>query len=255
MTDFIFDSEMHVELIKSNASDEDVAHAAWVSTKGADVLEITDTDRVKGLIHYLYKDKHMSPFEHGSFTFFVQVPLFVAREFQRHRTWSYNEESGRYSELKPHFYLPDLERPLQQVGKVGHYTFEPGTNEQIAKTQTYLKASAIEEYDRYQRLLDIGVAREVSRNPLPLETYTSFYATANPRNVMQFLDLRTAPNALQEIRDLTEKMEAIFIEQMPITGEVWKRYQDQRHIIAEVLAKHGIDDLDLVQEIYDSLRI
>src|SRR5688572_21235185 len=99
-----------VRLVKTNASDEDVAYAAWVSN--FDNPEARDTSDLSKLINFLYKNRHMSPFEHGSFTFFVDTPIFVAREFMRHRTFSYNETSGRYKEMKPRFYLPNFERPL-----------------------------------------------------------------------------------------------------------------------------------------------
>src|SRR5690606_17204941 len=107
-----------VELIKTNACDEDVAHAAWVSNFGDEARD-RDTSRIAGLINFLYRERHMSPFEHGSFTFFVDTPIFVAREFMRHRTASYNETSGRYKELEPRFYMAPDDRPLVQEGKVG----------------------------------------------------------------------------------------------------------------------------------------
>ena len=111
-------SESTVELIKHNASDEDVAFAAWVSNFASEARE-RPTDHIAGLINFLYREKHMSPFEHGSFTFFVDTPIFVAREFMRHRTWSYNEASGRYKLLEGRLYITPLTRPQVQKGKVG----------------------------------------------------------------------------------------------------------------------------------------
>ena len=99
-----FRDTVSVTLEKCNASDLDVARAAWVSTFGSDARE-KDPERVAGLVKYLYRNKHMSPFEHGSFTFMVECPIFVAREFMRHRTFSYNEVSGRYTDMKPVFYI------------------------------------------------------------------------------------------------------------------------------------------------------
>src|SRR6478735_3969861 len=109
-----FVNKSTVELIKQNSTDIDVARAAWVSNYGEDARE-KDGDKIYGLLKFLYRNKHLSPFEHGSFTFFIDTPIFVAREFMRHRTFSYNETSGRYKELKPRFYLVDSERPLTQV--------------------------------------------------------------------------------------------------------------------------------------------
>lgn len=209
-----------VELIKHNASDLDVARAAWVSNYGDDARE-KDGARVKGLINFLYRERHMSPFEHGSFTFFVDTTIFVAREFMRHRTGSYNETSGRYKELDPRFYIPGPERPLIQQGKVGNYTFVPGSEEQYEMVVQEFSEAYEEDWARYQRLLEAGIAKEVARDILPVGIFTQFYVTMNPRNVMQFLNLRTAPNALQEIRDVANKMEDIFAEAMPHTYDAY----------------------------------
>ncbi len=160
-------SDIKVELIQTNATDETVARAAWVSNYGGDARE-KEAGRIEGLINYLYRNKHMSPFEHGSFTFYIEAPIFVALEHMRHRTQSYNEWSGRYAELRPHFYIPDLERPLLQEGKVGNYTFTPGTENQYA----YLIDSQITAYQAawqsYLGVMHAGVAKEVARNVLPV---------------------------------------------------------------------------------------
>ena len=119
-----FRSDVTVELVKASARDEDVVFAARVSTKGEQSLGDVEAEALRsaGLIKYLMRDRHGSPFEHNSLTFFVQAPIFVFREFQRHRIASYNEESGRYRQLRPVFYVPARERALQQIGKAGHYT-------------------------------------------------------------------------------------------------------------------------------------
>lgn len=210
-----------VELIKTNATDDDVALAAWVSNNLDSVDRLENRDRVKGLINYLYREQHMSPFEHGSFTFKVDCPIFVTREFQRHRTWSYNEVSGRYTQLAPRFYLPSHERPLIQQGKIGQYYFTPGTDEQYVRMIDRKKRSVNMAWSNYLEQLVDGVAREVARNELPLSIMTQFYATSNPRNVMQFLILRTAPNALYEIREVADKIEGHFAETMPMTYEIF----------------------------------
>ena len=105
--EIIFRDDMSVELVKSSASDADVIWAARVSTAGDKSLEDVGADAAKseGLINYLARERHGSPFEHTSMTFFISAPIFVFREFMRHRIASYNEESGRYRELKPVFYI------------------------------------------------------------------------------------------------------------------------------------------------------
>lgn len=220
-----FVDHSNVQLIKSNASDLDVARAAWVSNIGDEaVLQDTTPERLDGLINFLYREHHMSPFEHGSFTFFIDTPIFVAREFMRHRTFSYNETSARYRELEPVFYMAPDNRPLQQTGKVGAYRFLPGTDWQHkVKNWATQKAYKV-SWRMYKVMLKVGVAREVARNVLPVGIMTQFYATVNPRNLMQFLTLRNDDNALYEIREVAAEMEAILSDIMPFTYNAFKTY-------------------------------
>jgi len=221
-----FRSDMTVELVRAAARDADVLFAARVSTAGEQSLDEIDADanRSIGLIHYLMRDRHGSPFEHNSMTFYVRAPIFVFREFMRHRIASYNEESGRYRELRPVFYLPGAERRLVQVGKAGHYTFESGTPEQHALVDAEIRFSCTQSYESYQRMLAGGVAREVARAVLPVTIYSSMYVTMNARSLMNFLSLRTHredsrfPSYPQrEIEMVAEKMEAFWTELMPLT--------------------------------------
>jgi thymidylate synthase (FAD) len=224
-----FRSDVTVELVRSSAHDSDVLFAARVSTQGEQSLdaaqdEATDASRSKGLINYLMRDRHGSPFEHNSMTFYVQAPIFVFREFMRHRIASYNEESGRYRELNPTFYVPAPERNLIQVGKPGAYDFVPGTPEQTAIVESEVRAVATAAYESYQRMLDAGIAREVARIVLPLTIYSSMYVTVNARSLMNFLSLRTKregshfPSFPQrEIEMCAEKMEDFWAELMPLT--------------------------------------
>lgn len=220
-----FVNKSTVELIKHNASDEDVAHAAWVSNFAAGAKD-RDTTDISKLINFLYKNKHLSPFEHGSFTFFVDTTIFVAREFMRHRTASYNETSGRYKELEGRFYIPSSDRPLIQEGRIGNYTFVPGTPEQYEYLVEELTAAYEEDWARYQRLLSAGFAKEIARISLPLGIYTQFYVTMNPRNVMQFLTLRNDDPALYEIREVAVAMEELLAKAMPITYNAYRTQRD-----------------------------
>jgi thymidylate synthase (FAD) len=218
-----------VELVRSSASDSDVLFAARVSTQGEQTLEAAqdanlDTSRSKGLINYLMRDRHGSPFEHNSMTFYVQAPIFVFREFMRHRIASYNEESGRYRELNPVFYIPGAQRNLIQVGKPGAYDFLAGTPEQTAFVQDEARRTSTEAFASYQRMLEAGIAREVARIVLPLNIYSSMYVTMNARSLMNFLSLRTKregshfPSFPQrEIEMVAEKYETEFERLMPLT--------------------------------------
>ena len=219
--EIIYRDDVTVELVKSSASDADVIWAARVSTAGEQSLEEIgeDPSRSAGLINYLARERHGSPFEHTSMTFFVSAPIFVFREFMRHRIASYNEESGRYRELKPVFYIPSKSRKLLQVGKTGSYTFEDGTVEQFELSVQSMKDAYVIAYDSYKKMLDAGIAREVARVVLPVATYSSMYVSMNARALM-----RTAregshfPSYPQrEIEMVAEKMEAVFAKLMPLT--------------------------------------
>ena len=232
MSEIKFRSDVTVELVRSSASDSDVLFAARVSTQGEQTLESAaanvdaseDEKRSKGLINYLMRDRHGSPFEHNSMTFYVQAPIFVFREFMRHRIASYNEESGRYKQLDPVFYVPGPDRNLVQIGKTGHYEFIPGTAEQTALVEQEARTTSTHAYESYQRMLEAGVAREVARIVLPLNIYSSMYVTMNARALMNFLSLRTTrpgthfPSFPQrEIEMCAEKMEEFWAELMPYT--------------------------------------
>lgn len=232
MSDLIFRSDMTVELIQSVGSDNLVVHSARISTGVASAEELTDRDR--GLINFLMRDRHGTPFEHNSFTFRVEAPIFVFREFMRHRIASYNEESGRYKELAPVFYVPDANRPLQQVGKPGAYTFLAGTEEQFKDTYEAVLESSAQSYEYYQKMLASGVAREVARSVLPVNIYSSMYVTMNARALMNFLSLRTTredstfPSYPQrEIEMVAEQMEELFAEKMPVT---YKTFNDNGRV-------------------------
>jgi thymidylate synthase (FAD) len=171
-----------------------------------------------------------SPFEHNQFTFFVSAPIFVFREFHRHRTFSYNEESGRYRRLEPVFYVPGPDRKLVQEGKPGRYVFVDGTPEQHKLVDEATRRVCTEAYRAYLEMLEAGVAREVARGVLPVSTYSSMYATCNARALMHFLSLRTKredsafPSFPQrEIEMVAERMEAFFAEAMPLTHAAFER--------------------------------
>ncbi len=230
--EIIFRDDMTVELVKSSASDADVIWAARVSTAGETTLEKVgeSSERDAGLINYLARERHGSPFEHTSMTFFISAPIFVFREFMRHRIASYNEESGRYRELRPVFYIPNKDRKLVQVGKTGAYTFVDGTPEQLEITVNAIKDSCTFAYENYQKILASGVAREVARAVLPVTLYSSMYVTMNARALMNFLSLRTSSEVShfpsypqREIEMVAEKMEKYFAELMPMTYAAFQK--------------------------------
>ncbi|MFF2023292.1 FAD-dependent thymidylate synthase [Streptomyces sp. NPDC058171] len=222
-----FRSDITVELVKHTASDADVLFAARVSTVGEQSLEELEKDpaRSKGLINFLMRDRHGSPFEHNSMTFFISAPIFVFREFMRHRVgWSYNEESGRYRQLEPVFYVPDASRKLVQQGRPGKYVFVEGTRAQQELVGRAMEDSYRQAYAAYLEMLEAGVAREVARSVLPVGMFSSMYATCNARSLMHFLGLRTqhelaaVPSFPQrEIEMVGQAMEQHWEQLMPLT--------------------------------------
>lgn len=220
-----FRTDVTVNLINSMAGDDAVVRSARVSTGGnSDIVDIGPAEA--GLINYLMRDRHGSPFEHNAFTFYVEAPIFVFREFQRHRIASYNEESGRYKQLEPVFYVPGPSRDLVQMGKPGAYEFVPGGEGLTIKAQRAMMRVAEDAYNHYLMMIDNGIAREVARMVLPLNIYSSMYVTINARSLMNFLSLRTKSEdstfqsfPQREIEMCAEKMEGFFAEKMPITYE------------------------------------
>jgi thymidylate synthase (FAD) len=171
----------------------------------------------KGLIKFLMKNKHGTPFEHNMFRFHIKAPIFVFREWQRHRISSYNEWSARYSQLEPEFYIPEYKNIRQQEGKPGQYSFTPLEGD-VAKWYRYnLTTSSRQSYEYYQKAIDGGVAKEQARLFLPVNIYSQMYWTVNARSLMNFLSLRNSDHAMFEIREYAKVVEEIFTEHMPVT--------------------------------------
>jgi thymidylate synthase (FAD) len=196
------------------ADDLSVVNSARVSF-GRRVTELADADA--GLIRFLMRERHGTPFEHNSFRFHIRCPIFVAREWFRHRVGSFNEFSMRYARATDDFYVPEPDDVRTQVGKPGAYSFEPVDPELAETTREELRAVYETAYATYERLVEQGVARELARSVLPVGAYTEFYWTVNARALMNFVSLRAAEAAQREIRRYAEAVEQLFAEQMPIT--------------------------------------
>ncbi len=158
-----------------------------------------------------------TPFEHNSFRFHIRCPIFVAREWFRHRIGSFNEFSMRYAKATDDFYIPDADDVRSQVGKPGAYSFEPVEPELAERTREELQAVYDLAYATYTRLVEEGVARELARSVIPVGAYTEFYWTVNARALMNFVSLRAAETAQREIRRYADACEQFLAERMPIT--------------------------------------
>jgi thymidylate synthase (FAD) len=202
-----------VALDAALASDLAVVNGARVSfNQESDEL----TEREEGLIRFLIRERHGSPFEHGYFRFLVKAPIFVVREHHRHRAGhSYNEWSGRYSKMEAEFYVPENVRT--QVGKPGAYSFEPVDEATREAAQREIREHGERAFQAYERMLEQGVAKEVARAVLPLSTYTKYYWSCNPRSLMHFCGLRNHESAQFEIQQFAAAAESFLERLMPVT--------------------------------------
>src|SRR4029450_1348118 len=178
-----------VRLDGAMADDLSVVHGARVSF-ARHKTEMDDSDA--GLIRFLMRERHGTPFEHNAFRFHIRAPLFVTREWMRHRFSSFNEFSMRYAKATDEFYVPDADDVRTQVGKPGAYSFEPVDPELAESTREELEAVYAAAYAAYERLVEQGVARELARAVMPVGAYTEFYWTVNARSLMNFVSLRAS---------------------------------------------------------------
>ena len=190
-----------------------VNHARISLARHKDVMDTGD----EKLIAYLMRHRHGTPFESVHFSFHVRVPIFVAREWMRHRIASYNEMSARYVKMEMDFYTPYGDFIRTQKGKPGHYVMEPiyDPAKEYA-VQSKMRAAYENCASAYQELIDMGVAKEVARDVLPVALYTEFYFDINARSLMNFISLRNHDTALKEIREYAIAIEQLFAQTAPV---------------------------------------
>ena len=233
LDDITFSSDMTVTLTQSMGGDHSIVAAAKVSINPEEAFQFAQAENAEGnygLINYLIKHRHGTPFEHNAMTFFVEAPLFVFREWQRHRIASYNEESGRYTTLKPHFWVPEFERKMIPVAgyKAARPKFEYADADQYMATVKTIESATVEAWYAYCSLLDMGIANEVSRAVLPLNIYSHMWTTTNLRGWLNFLSLRThEPDATfvsypqWEIDKAARQVEAELERLFPLAMKAW----------------------------------
>lgn len=187
MSEVKFRSNVTVELVDSMGDEQSIVRAARVSTLGTNA----ELEEAKGLVKFLMREGHGTPFEAPTLTFRLEVPVFVSRQIVKHRISSINEESGRYKELEPVFYVPDGGRPCQQVGKTGDYEFVHDYDAWVS-TFGVVRDSSREAWQAYSNLIGAGVAKEVARMVLPVNIYSTMYVTMNLRGWLNFVKLRTS---------------------------------------------------------------
>jgi thymidylate synthase (FAD) len=205
-----------IRLVDFMGGDEAVVQAARVSFGRG----VTHDERDKKLIFYLLSNGHETPFEHAVFKFHIKCPIFVARQWFRHRIASYNEISGRYAEMKEEFCLPEKLRTQKARNYQYEELEEPLNSELLQKISDSYDAT----FKLYQELLEKGVAKEHARIVLPLSLYTQFYWTINSRSLMNFLKLRMDEHAQYEIRRYALVIAKIFSEKMPWSYDAFMKY-------------------------------
>ena len=221
-----------VRLISHMGTDKSIVDSARVSFKSDNHKKTTLSDKDKKLIKYLADNKHTSPFEHCTVTFRVVVPLFVARQHMRHRTWSYNEVSRRYTEKDIKLYQPSTFRRQAEVNRQASVADESVTDPVIStikgeyQTWETKASSALQIHNRdslrlYNGMLDAGVSREEARMVLPQSMYTEYWCTANLLNILKFLKLRLASDAQLEIQEMAQGMATITKELYPEACGAW----------------------------------
>jgi thymidylate synthase (FAD) len=215
-----------IELIGTLGDDRRCVAAARVSLR-RDQLSLGDgspeqIERDRGLVQRLIRDRHTSPFEHAVFQFRVRAPIFVVRQWFRHRFASINEESGRYVKLDDEFFLPDQLRV--RVGKAMDYTYDALPGDENSALLGEIQATYERARELYEQLLARGVAREHARLVLPVAQYTTFFWTVNALALMNFLNLRNSPHAQEEIRVYAVEIEAMFRAHMPWTHAAFREH-------------------------------
>lgn len=183
--------------------------------------EVRTIEQDKKLIDYLYKNRHTSPFEAMVFTFEVKAPIFVFRQWHRHRTWSFNEISARYAELPSEFYVP--ERLYKQgVGNKQMSSLEVIDNEQ----RILLEIRKVHQYNfwMYQKLMEDGVSRELARTVLPVATYSRMFCTVDLHNLFNFCRLRDHDHAQPEIRVYAKAMLELVEPIVPMSVDAYRRF-------------------------------
>ncbi|MFC1522476.1 FAD-dependent thymidylate synthase [Elusimicrobiota bacterium] len=184
--------------------------------------DVKDEHRDKKLISYLLKHQHLTPFEHSVFKFHVSCPIFVMRQWIRHRWSSTNEKSARYSQMTDEFYVPKEFRIQDIVNKQGSLKDSKKINQR--KALSIYKKSIDTSFKAYKDLINMGVAREMARMALPVSLYTQFYWTINSRSLMNFMFLRAEEHAQWEIREYAIAIAKLFKMKMPWTHEAFLRH-------------------------------
>lgn len=207
-----------VRLVNYMGDDLSIVRSARVSYD-ADWRSGEDDGSDAKLIRYLMRNRHTSPFEAVVFTLEIKCPIFIARQWHRHRTWSYNEVSARYTELDEGFYVPAPEVIGRQAKHNKQMRELGSSNEEASKV---ILTACEFAFLQYRGLLDSGVPRELARSVLPVAAYTRFFGTVDLHNLFHFLRLRLHAHAQWEIRRYAEAIMALIEPVVPVAVDAFK---------------------------------
>jgi thymidylate synthase (FAD) len=215
----------YVRIVDHMGSDLSVVRAARVS-HSADWRAGEDTGSDSRLIRYLWRNRHTTPFEAVTFTFEVKAPIFVVRQWHRHRTWSFNEVSARYTELPEEFYVPDPDKIGEQstMNKQGRDIVCGELADKRSTEVLVYKEFCAQQFELYQKLLECGWPRELARMVLPLSTYTRMFATVNLLNLFKFIRLRNHEHAQWEMQQYAQALEALIEPVVPECHSAFVNY-------------------------------
>lgn len=197
-----------VRLVEHSGSDLSVVRNARVSYNADWRPEIEEGETLpkdEKLLHYLWKNHHTSPFESVSFTFEIKAPIFVFRQWHRHRTWSYNEVSARYAVLDEGFYIPNEDKITTQSTSNKQMRTDT-VNEDCGTIRDMMIASNVQCQHRYKLMLSLGCPRELARSVLPVATYSRMFASVDLHNLFHFMQLRLHEHSQYEIRVYAQAM-------------------------------------------------
>lgn len=228
-------SQAFIALIDTMGTEQDILASARVSTKPLEApVPGGLCDRDKKLLRYLYKHEHWSPFEMLEAKFHIRAPIFVARQWMRHRTWSYNETSYRYAESDLGTYIPRLDEFCAQAPMNKQSSGAPLPQEISEECSVIMSTVHAVALSAYRELIDKGVARETARMVLPISSMTEFVAKADLRNILHFVKLRLDPGAQYQIRLFAEAIVTLLKPWVPNTLELFLE-KDQKGIDGSVI--------------------
>lgn len=208
---------------------------------------LKDFDTDSKLINYLFKHKHTSPFEMVKFKFHIKAPIFIARQWFRHRMGNYNEISGRYSQLSDELYIPERVSSQSKINKQLSSNDNLLENERVNNLFKNYMNESHQQFKNYNDLMDAGVSREIARIGLPLNTFTEFYFCIDLHNLLNFIKLRNSENAQYEIKEYASAIQDIVTELCPITMKAFNEYK------TVTLSKQQIKALEIFEFQYSKL--